>query len=146
MKRRPLLARILLSAACLVAIVAARGAWADRQLLDTDAWVDTSGQLLRDPAIQAATAAYLADQVVDTPQVAAQVRDALPPRLAPLAGPLTAGAGELAERTVKRVISSGAFGTVWDATNRRAHDQLVAVIDGDGGALAARGGILDLRP
>jgi hypothetical protein len=108
--------------------------------------VSTSGQLLRDPAIQAATAAYLSDQLVDTPQVSAQIRDALPPRLAPLAGPLTAGAGELAERTVKRVISSGAFGQVWDATNRVAHDQLVAVIEDQDGVLASRGVVLDLRP
>jgi hypothetical protein len=146
MRRRPLVARILLTLACLVAIVAALGAWADRQLLDTDEWVSTSGALLRDPAIQAATAAYLSDQVVDTPQVTAQIRDALPPRLAPLAGPLTAGAGELADRTVRRVISSGAFGKVWDTTNRRAHDQLIAVIDGDSGLLASRGVVLDLRP
>ncbi|MCW2982681.1 MAG: hypothetical protein JWR63_251 [Conexibacter sp.] len=146
MRRRPLPARILLSLACVVAIVAALGAWADRQLLDTDEWVSTSGQLLRDPAVQAATAAYLSDQVVDTPQVTAQIRDALPPRLAPLAGPLTAGAGELAERTVKRVISSGAFATVWDTTNRRAHDQLVAAVDDQDGVLASRGVVLDLRP
>jgi hypothetical protein len=146
MRRRPLIARILLSLACLVAVVAALGAWADRQLLDTDEWVSTSGQLLREPAIQAATAAYLSDQVVDTPQVTAQIREALPPRLAPLAGPLTAGAGELADRTVKRVISSGAFQKVWDATNRRAHQQLVAVIEDEDDVLAQRGVILDLRP
>jgi hypothetical protein len=146
MKRRPLLARILLSLACVVAVVAALGAWADRQLLDTDEWVATSGALLRDPAVQDATAAYLSDQLIDTPQVTARIHDALPPRLAPLAGPLTAGAGELAERTVRRVVASGAFGKLWDATNRSAHKQLVAVVEDEGGALASRGVVLDLRP
>jgi hypothetical protein len=140
------LSRVLLSLACLVAVVAALGAWADRQLLDTDEWVQTSGVLLRDPAIQSATAAYLSDQLVDTPQVTARLREGLPPRLAPLAGPLTAGVGELADRTVRRVIASGAFGAVWDETNRRAHTQLLAVIDDDDGVLASRGVILDLRP
>ena len=145
-KRRSLLSRVLLSLACLVAVVAALGAWADRQLLDTDEWVNTSGELLRDPAIQDATAAYLADQLVDGPEVTAKLREGLPPRLAPLAGPLTAGVGELADRTAKRVIASGAFGKVWDETNRRAHTQLLAVINDDDGVLASRGVILDLRP
>jgi hypothetical protein len=140
------LSRVLLSLACLVAVVAALGAWADRQLLDTDEWVSTSGALLRDPAIQDATAAYLSDQLVDTPEVTAKLREGLPPRLAPLAGPLTAGVGELADRTAKRVIASGAFGKVWDETNRRAHNQLLAVIDDDDGVLAQSGVILDLRP
>ena len=104
-----MLSRVLLSLACLVAVVAALGAWADRQLLNTDEWVSTSGALLRDPAIQDATAAYLSDQLVDAPEVTAKLREGLPPRLAPLAGPLTAGVGELADRTAKRVIASGAF-------------------------------------
>jgi hypothetical protein len=145
-KRNSLLSRVLLSLACLVAVVAALGAWADRQLLDTDEWVSTSGALLRDPAIQDATAAYLSDQLVDSPQVTAKLREGLPPRLAPLAGPLAAGVGELADRTAKRVIASGAFGKVWDETNRRAHNQLLAVINGDNGVLTSRGVILDLRP
>jgi hypothetical protein len=140
------LSRVLLSLACLVAVVAALGAWADRQLLDTDEWVSTSGALLRDPAIQNATAAYLSDQLVDTPEVTAKLRKGLPPRLAPLAGPLTAGLGELADRTARRVIASGAFGKVWEETNRVAHQQLLAVIDDHGGVLAQRGVILDLRP
>lgn len=141
-----MLSRVLLSLACLVAVVAALGAWADRQLLDTNEWVDTSGALLRDPAIQNATAAYLSDQLVDTPQVTAKLREDLPPRLAPLAGPLTAGLGELADRVVKRVIASGAFAKVWSETNRLAHEQLLAVINGDSGLLSSRGVILDLRP
>jgi hypothetical protein len=145
-KRRSLLSRVLLSLACLIAVVAALGAWADRQLLDTDEWVSTSGALLRDPAIQDATAAYLSDQLVDGPEVTARLREGLPPRLAPLAGPLTAGVGELADRTAKRVIASGAFGALWDETNRRAHNQLLAVIDDDDGVLASRGVVLDLRP
>ncbi len=75
----------------------------------------------------------------------AKLREGLPPRLAPLAGPLTAGVGELADRTAKRVIASGAFGKVWDETNRRAHTQLLAVINDDSGVLTSRGIILDLR-
>jgi hypothetical protein len=138
--------RVLPVLATLLCVIAALGAWADRQLLDTDEFTSASVQLLQDPAVQATTAAYLADQLIDGPQVAANLRAALPPRLAPLAGPLSAGAGELAERTVTRIMRSGAFQALWETSTRRMHRQVKAVIEDDDGVLAQRGVILDLRP
>jgi hypothetical protein len=139
-------ARVLLVLATLMCVVAALGAWADRELLDTDQFTRSSVEVLQDPAVQATTAAYLADQLVDGRQVADRLREALPPRLAPLAGPLSAGAGELAERTVLRVMRGGRFQVLWEQSTRLAHGQLVAVVDGDGGVLAQRGIVFDLRP
>jgi hypothetical protein len=138
--------RILLVLAAVVCVVAALGAWVDREVLDTDQFTKVSVEVLQDPAVQDATAAYLADQLIDGPQVSARLREALPPRLAPLAGPLSAGAGELAERTVRRVMKSGAFQTLWEQSTRLAHRQLVAVIEDDDGVLARNGVVFDLRP
>lgn len=138
--------RVLLVLATLACVIAALGAWADRELLDTDQFTKSSVEVLQDPAVQATTAAFLADQLIDGPAVAARLREALPPRLAPLAGPLSAGAGELADRTVRRVMRSGQFQTLWENSTRRAHQQLIAVIEDDGGRLASAGIIFDLRP
>lgn len=132
--------------ATLLCVVAALGAWADRQLLDTDEFTSASVALLQDPAIQSTTAAYLSDQLIDGPAVADDLRAALPPRLAPLAGPLAAGAGELAERTVKRLMRSGAFQSLWERSTRLLHAQVEAVIEDGDGPLARRGVVLDLRP
>jgi hypothetical protein len=144
-RARRITSRALLVLAAIVAIVAVLGAWADRQLLDTDEWVDTSSALLQEPAIQDATAAYLADQV-EGPEVADQLRKGLPSQLDVLAGPLSAAAGEVAQRTAHRLITSGAFQDLWRTTNRTAHEQLVKVIEGDETILKQGGVILDLRP
>jgi hypothetical protein len=136
---------ILLALAALVAVIAVLGAWADRQLLDTDNWVDTSSRLLHERAIQDATAAYLADQLVDGPTIRARLQEGLPPRLGPLAAPLAAASGEIAERTTKRLIASGAFQKLWRVTNRRAHEQFIRIVDGDT-RLANLGVVIDLRP
>lgn len=138
--------RVLPVLATLLCVVAALGAWADRQLLDTGEFTSASVRLLQDPAIQDTTAAYLADQLIDGRAVADDLREALPPRLAPLAGPLSAGAGELAERTVRRIMRSGAFQSLWKQSTRLLHAQVTAVIEDDDGVLAQRGVILDLRP
>ena len=136
---------ILLVLACVVAIVAVLGAWADRQLLNTDNWVDTSSRLLQEPALQDATAAYLSDQLVDGPTIRARLQEGLPPRLQPLAAPLAAASGEIAERTAKRLIASGAFQKLWRETNRRAHEQFIAIVKGNT-RLANAGVVVDLRP
>jgi hypothetical protein len=138
--------RVLPVLATLLLVIAAFGAWAERQLLDTDEFTSAGAQLLQEPAIQNTTAAFLADQLIDGPQVADDLRQALPPRLAPLAGPLSAGAGELAERTVKRLMRGGRFQALWEKSTRLLHTQVKAVIEDDDGALAQRGVILDLRP
>jgi hypothetical protein len=142
---RRTLSSVLLVLACLVAIVAVLGAWADRQLLNTGNWVDTSSKLLQDPRIQGATAAYLADQLVDGPSIKAKLQDGLPPKLQPLAAPLAAASGEIAQRTAARLIASGAFQKLWRATNRNAHEQFLRIVDGDT-RLANLGVIVDLRP
>jgi hypothetical protein len=142
---RRTLSSIMLVLACVVAVAGVLGAWADRQLLNTDNWVDTSSRLLQHPAIQDATANYLADQLVDGPTVKARLQDGLPPQLQALAAPLAAASGEIAQRTAKRLIASGAFQTLWRVTNRRAHEQFIAIVDGNT-RLANAGVIIDLRP
>ncbi|HET6510278.1 MAG TPA: hypothetical protein VFG42_26025 [Baekduia sp.] len=135
----PVLATFLL-------VIAALGAWAERQLLDADQFTKAGVQLLQQPAIQNTTAAYLSDQLTQGDTVSNELRAALPPRLAPLAGPLTAGAGELADRATKRIMRSGAFQSLWEKSVRLLHNQLVAVIEHGDGPLAKRGVTLDLRP
>jgi hypothetical protein len=143
---RRILSSVLLVLASILAVIAILGAWADRQLLNTDQWVDTSSALLQDPAIQNATAAYLSDQLVAGPTLRAKIEQGLPPRLSALAAPLAAGAGELADRAAKRLIASGAFQRLWQSTNRSAHEQLVRVVTGDDTPLARAGIVVDLRP
>jgi hypothetical protein len=137
--------RVLIALAALLLVVGCLGVWAHRQLLNTDNWVDTSSALLRDPAIQNATAAYLADQVssnVTADDLAAK----LPDRLKPLAPQAAAALSELSERIAKRALKSGAFQTLWKKTNRLSHEQFVKLVDGDGNTLLDKAVVLDLRP
>jgi hypothetical protein len=145
-KARHRISSILLVLAALVAVVGILGAWADRQLLDTDEWVNTSTELLGDPAIQASTAAYLSDQLVKGPTIRAKLEESLPNNLQGLAAPLAAGAGELADRTARRLIESGAFQKLWRESNRKTHEQLVRVIVNEQTLAPNAGVVLDLRP
>ena len=105
------------------------GLWAQRQALDTDNWVETSGDLLEDEEIRTALSVFIVDQLYDSEAVQARLEEQLPPRLQGLAGPAAAGLKEIANRNAPRVLGSAAALKAWETANRTAHDTLIKVVD-----------------
>jgi hypothetical protein len=131
-----------------VALFATLNVWVERQLLDTDAWVDATDQLLADDDVRGALATYLVNELYDTVPVGERIGELLPEDFANL-GPLLAGAlREPATETVDRLLESDAVRVAWREANRAAHQLLVAVIEDDtGDVLSTAGGAvsIDLR-
>lgn len=131
----------------LLGVLAILAVWTSRQVLETDQWVETSSQLLEDPAIQTAVSDYLVDELYANVDVAGELRSALPPRAdvlaAPAAGALRSGADEVINRALDRPRVQQA----WETANRRAHESLVRVVEGGGDVVGTEQGVvtLDLR-
>lgn len=140
---RKIAAWVLLAVATLLTIVACLSVWVKRQVMDTGNWTHTSSQLIRDPAIQAATAQYLSEQVSENPAVQPLVQEVLPPRLDPLGPAIAGGLGELTDRAAKRALTSDRFQQLWIGANRRAQSRLIEIIEQEGDQRAI---VLDLRP
>src|SRR5688572_3307271 len=87
-------ARALVVLASILAFAAILAVWANRQLLNTDNWTDTSTELLENRVIRDQVALYLVDQLYANVDVSAELEAGLPERLQPLAGP---AAGALRE-------------------------------------------------
>src|SRR3954453_14993965 len=133
---------ILVVLATTLLFLAGVAVWVQRQALETDDWVKTSNTLIKDPAIQQETANYVADQLVNQPQLTDRIRQILPPRADKLAPAIAGAIPELAQRATLRALRSGAFQTLWEQTNRVAHKQLVKAVTGDTSSTV----VLDLRP
>jgi hypothetical protein len=118
------------------------GLWAKRQALETDNWVETSADLLKDEQIRSALAVFIVDRLYDSEAVQDRLEEALPPRLDGLAGPAAAGLKEIARRSAPRVLGTAAALKAWETANRTAHDRLLDIID-DG--VLGRDVSLDLR-
>src|SRR5918996_814523 len=93
----------LLAVGTLIFIGFGVGVWAERQVLDTDEWVDTSADLLENEPVRTALGLFIVDRLFDSEEVQAQIEEVLPPRLDPLAGPAAAGLKEVARRNVPRL-------------------------------------------
>ena len=107
------------------------GVWANRQALDTDNWVDTSGNLLEDEDIRTAVGLFIIDRLYQSDAVAQRIEEVLPPRLDPLAKPAAAGLKQVAERNAGRILGTDAALSAWKAANRTAHDALIRIVESD---------------
>lgn len=141
------LVRGLLAIATLVAVVAVFALWANRQVLDADNWAKTSSAMLDDPAIRSQVSGYLVDQVYEQVDVSAEVADALPPRLAPLAGPAASALRQFAEGRTQRLLTRPRVQEAWEQANRVTAQQFIDIAEGNSTAITLSGNavILNLR-
>jgi uncharacterized membrane protein len=135
----------LLAVATLLAFLAIFSVWINRQALNTDNWVNTSDQLLQNTEVQEQLSAYMANELFANVEVEQELEGALPPRLAPLAGPATGGLHQLAPKIAERVLASSQFQTLWNEANRAAHEALLKVLNGGGNAVSTEGGEVKLK-
>ena len=112
-------------------LVASGGWWANRNLLDTDVWVERVGPLATDPAVQRALAAEITDQVMATIDPEALFESALPERGQVLAGPLSGAVESFVSKVVDDFVRSDAFAELWVRLNRTGHHDAVAVLRGE---------------
>jgi hypothetical protein len=140
--------RVLVVLASVLAFLAIFTSWLDRQLLDTDEWVDTSGRLLEDRAISDAVATYSVDQLYAHVDVNRLIKKRLPDGLDQAAAPAAAGIRELGTRAAKRAFQSTRVQNLWQDANRVAHTQLVAILEDKSEAVSTQDGrvVLDLQP
>jgi hypothetical protein len=146
--RNRITVRVLVVLASVLAFLAIFTSWIDRQLLDTDEWVDTSGRLLEDQAISDAVATYSVDQLYAHVDVTRLIKNRLPQGLDQAAAPAAAGVRQLGTDAAKRAFRSSRVQNLWQDANRVAHTQLVAILKDESEAVSTQNGrvVLDLQP
>ena len=143
--RRRLLPLTLITLASVLAFLAIFALWANRQLLDTDNWTETSSELLEHDEIRGQLAVFLIDELYTNVDVPAEFAEALPPRLQPLAGPAAGALQDLGVRAVDTLLERPRAQALWEQANRRAHTRLLQVVeDGGGESVSTEGGTVTL--
>src|SRR5215208_4346723 len=117
--RRRLLPLSLITVGSVLALLAIFALWANRQLLDTDNWTETSSELLEHEEIRGQLAIFLVDQLYANVDV--QLERAAPPRLDPLTGPAAGALRNVAVRGMDELLARPRAQAIWEEANRRAH-------------------------
>lgn len=109
--------------------------WLREQVLDTDAFVRTAGQVARDPAVQRDVSDKVSTALIEQLDVDSTVqgaaRSVLPDALGGLAGPLAAGADATIRRATAEVVASSRFEELWEVAVRRAHENALLLAEGE---------------
>jgi hypothetical protein len=146
--RRRLLPLTLITVGSVLAFLAIFAVWANRQLLDTDNWTETSTELLENDEIRSQLSIFLVDELYANVDVQAELQQAAPPALQPLAGPAAGALRNLAVRGADELLARPRPQAAWEEANRRAHKRLLQIVeDGGGGPVSTAGGnvTLDLK-
>ncbi len=142
--------RAILALTTLLAIVGIFAVWANRQLLNTDYWTDTSSALLESPPIRAEISDFLVDELYTNVDVSGEVEQVLPEALKPLATPVAGALRQVLDQAANKALEDARVQAVFEDANRITHEQFVALVEGkDSGVIQTpQGGavILDLRP
>ena len=119
--------------------------WTERQALNTDDWVETSGRMIEDERIRAAVGEYLVEQLYDNVDVEKELEDVLPGDLKELAGPASGGLRQVAGTGAEQVLQSATAQELWKDANRAAHEQLLAVLEDKKEAVSTEEGEVTLN-
>lgn len=119
--------------------------WIERQALNTDDWVSTSGRLIQNQEIRTALSNYLVDQLYENVNVEKELEEILPGQTKELAGPAAGGLRQVAGTGAEKVLETGTAQSLWEGANRTAHEQLIAVLENKKEAVETANGEVTLN-
>jgi hypothetical protein len=135
----------LIVVATVLGVVSGLNVWVERQLLDTDQWVEVADELIADDEVRGLLAAYLVDELYESVDVAEELSARLPEDLDGLGGLLAAALREPATGGVDRLLNTDLVRGSWADVNETAHATLVRILrDDTGPAISTADGIVTL--
>jgi hypothetical protein len=147
-RTRLIAARTLTVVGILLVVVSVLANFVKREALDNKQFHSTSRRLIADDTIRDQLALTLVDQLYSDADVAAALKQRLPPNLQELAVPIAGLARNAADSAAKELLSRPRIQDLFVNAASRAQKAFIAVLDDDQGALTTTNGevVLDLHP
>jgi hypothetical protein len=139
------LVRVLVVVGSLLAFLSVFAIWSERQALNTDDWVRTSGHLIQNETIREAVGDYLIDQLYENVDVEKELSEKLPGDTKELAGPISGGLRQVAGDGANKVLESSTAQELWKNANRTTHEQLLEVLEEKGDTVSTEEGKVSLN-
>src|SRR5215218_6500498 len=139
------LVRGLVILGSLLAFLSVFAIWTERQALNTDDWVDTSGRLIHNQTIREAVGDYLVDQLYENVDVRKELEEILPGDTKDLAGPAAGGLRQVAGQGAEKALETSTAQGLWEEANRTTHEQLLAVLENKKEAIETEDGDVKLN-
>lgn len=124
---------LLIVLGTVVMVLSTLNTWVERQLLDTNSWVNASTQLLDNDDVREELSVRLVNALYENVDVGPAIDDRLPEQLQGLGGPLAGVLRDPLIDTANALLESPPVRTVWKEANREAHAAVLAILEDDVG-------------
>ncbi len=131
---------VMLGLSAAIFVVAQLSIWAGRTLISTDKYVETVAPLIEQESIQTAVATKATEEIFSNVDITTIATDALPERAQFLAPAIATQVESFTFSSVKNIIASDKFASVWVDSQTKAHSTLLGVIRSN----ASQDGVIDL--
>ena len=145
---RHLVAALLVTVFALLLPISTALTWGHRTVFNADRYLATVAPLGSNPTVTSAVAAQLTDELYAAIDPQATIKEALPPRAAFLAGPISGQVKNFFGDALQKTLNSPRFAEFWTNANRYAQAQLVAVLKDQSSTIQQQGDtvVLNLVP
>lgn len=100
-------------------------------VIDTEGYLEIVGPLPQNPAVAAALGEFASEKLVVGTDAENQIKDFLPPKLAPLSEPLTESLQKRINEATQDLVKSSAFETLWTTANKTTHDGMIRLAESE---------------
>ncbi|HEX4323152.1 MAG TPA: SHOCT domain-containing protein [Gaiellaceae bacterium] len=128
-RKRRILIWTLVVLATIIALVSILTTWVKRQMLDTTAWNKATVQVIEDPKVKTAIAAYSVNQLYENINVSQALQQRLPPNLQGLAAPLAGALEQPATQGITFLLGRPRVQNLVVNASTIAHQKLVNVLE-----------------
>ena len=148
---RRIVVAVLVVLGCILAPLSVLSVWMKTTLLDTNNYVATVAPLADNSSVQNAIADRVTNTLIVNNSVDQRIVDRLPKPAQFIAPKITDALSSFVHDATLKIVQSDQFQTLWTEANRRAHAQVVALLEGKsrvGGRVQTTNGqiTLDLGP
>jgi hypothetical protein len=127
---RRVVAAVLVVLGCVLAPLSVLSIWLKTTLLDTSSYVATMAPLAEDPDVQNAIADRVTNVLVVDSSLEQQIVEQLPENAEFLAPKITDALASVVHDATLKIVESDEFAALWEKVNERAHEGVVALLEG----------------
>jgi hypothetical protein len=138
---------VLIVLGTIVMVLSTVNTWVERQVLDTDSWVDASTALLDDDDVRRELSVRLVNALYENVEVGQAIDERLPEQLQGLGGPLAGVLRDPLIDTTDTLLQTEPVRVTWREANRQAHAAVIAILEDDVGENVSTSGgtvVIDL--
>lgn len=129
---RQLLAGLSVILACLLAIISVYAVFLQQTLLNTERYTANMHEIIKEPAVKQAVSQYATDELFIALKVQERISDLLPEKAKIIAAPATLWLRGFTEQEIQALLETKQFEDIWTKVNKATHEEMVAVLRGEG--------------